>query len=127
MTAAMTITTARLRPRLSDAGFLRQTWQRVVFAEDGDHRSTVPGLADNCRGNPCDILCYSKSLPLQRRGMLRAGVELAVAQLRRPPDLVGQLGERPLFGIDQRPDLFRVLHPAHSSFAPGGERADQIS
>src|SRR5215813_891433 len=30
------------------------------------------------------------------------------------PDPVGQLGERPLFGIDQRPDLFRILHAAHS-------------
>lgn len=42
-------------------------------------------------------------------------------------DLVGQLGERPLFGINQRPDLFGILHAAHSLFAPGRERADQMT
>ena len=126
MPAAMTITTARQRPRLGDAGFLRQARQRIVFAEDGDHRSPVPGLAHHRRRNPGDILCYPKSLPLQRSGMLRAGAELAITQFRHPPDPVGQLGERPLLGIDQRPDLFRILHAAHSLFAPGGERADRM-
>src|SRR5262249_36288106 len=70
------------RLRLSDAGFLRQARQRVVFAEDGDHWSPAPGLAHRRRRDPREVLCYAKSLPLKCCGMLRAGAELAVAQFR---------------------------------------------
>ena len=52
----MAVAGARQRLRLGDAGLLAQARQRVVFAEDGDHRAVLAGLAHHRGRNAGDVL-----------------------------------------------------------------------
>ena len=53
--AAMAETGTRQRFLFRDAGLLRQAGQRVVFAEDGDHRAVLTGLAHHGGGDAGDV------------------------------------------------------------------------
>src|SRR5215472_8455930 len=77
MTAAVTITTTRQRPRLGDAGFLRQARQRIVFAEDGDHRSPSPASPTTAVGIPATSFVT--------RNPCRSSVAVCSAQERNSP------------------------------------------
>ena len=112
------MTGAGQRPMLSDARLIRQARQRVVFAEDGDHRAILAGLAHDGGGDAGDVLGDAAALLLQHRGVLGAGAVLGVGDLRHGPDAVGQCLEIVFFGVDQAPDFLGVLHRRYSFGGP---------
>ena len=114
------------RPRLRHARLLAQPGQRVVFAEDGDHRTALAGFADHRGGNAGDILGHPETLLAQFGEMFGGGAGLAVAELGHRPDAVAQRDETALDSVNVKPNvaaisIFRSLIPVRvqiaSSFA----------
>ena len=117
-------TGARQRLLLRDAGFLRQAGQRVVLAEDGDHRAVLAGLAHHRGRDTGDVTGDPKSFRLQHGGVFGAGAELGVAKFRHFPDAVGQTDEIVLVVVHVAPDFLGVLHFLLPLFVP--EAGDQM-
>src|SRR5271154_6810552 len=63
--AAMAVTVAGQRLRFGDAGFLAQAGQRVIFAEDGDHRPVFARFTDHRSGDAGDVLRHPETLQFQ--------------------------------------------------------------
>src|SRR5580658_5011449 len=106
MAASMAIAVRLGRTRLGEAGDLAEARQRVIFAEDRDHRAVLAGFPDHGRRNAGDAPRHTEALRLQRRHMLGAGTRLRIAELRHAPDAIAQGDEALLLGIDETPDLF---------------------
>ena len=98
------------RAGLRHIGLLAQTGQRVVFAEEGDHRAALAPFADQGGGNARDLLGDAKTLMAQFGQMFGAGARLGVAHLRHRPDLVAEVNETGLDGVDATPDVTAVVH-----------------
>ena len=55
MSAAMSVAAGSDRPLLGDAGFLAQAGQRIVLAQNGDHRTILARLAHDSGGDAGNI------------------------------------------------------------------------
>ena len=75
--------------RLGDASDLREPRERIVFAEDGDHRAAVTGLAHDRRRDAGEVLRDAEAFLFQHRPVLGHRAEFAVGDLRHLPDAVG--------------------------------------
>ena len=120
--AAMTVAAALDLLRLRDAGDLRQARQRIVFAEDRDHRPALARLAHHGGRNVGDVLGDAEAFLLQHGAMLGDRAVFRVGDLRHAPDAVGQRLVVVLAGIDELPDFFRVLHLISSFIGSPGTR-----
>ena len=100
------------RSRLGDPGDLAQPRQRIIFAENRDHRPTFAGLADHGGRDTGHILAYPKPLPLEHGGVLGDRAVFGVRDLRNLPDPVGQQFEVVPLGVDQVPNPVRIAHDA---------------
>ena len=63
--AAMTVAARLDRPRLGHARLLAETGQRIVFAEDSDHRTALARFAHHRGRNARDILGDAEPLMAQ--------------------------------------------------------------
>lgn len=98
------------RARFGHASLLAETWQRVIFAEEGDHRPAFAPFAHQRGGNAGDLLGDAKPLMPQLGQVLGGRARLGVADLRHRPDPVGQFDEARLDRIDATPDAAAVVH-----------------
>ena len=104
--------------RLGDAGDLGEAGQRVVLAEDGDHRPALARLAHDRGRDAGEVLGDAEALLLQHGAVLGHGAVFGVADLRHLPDAVGERLVGILAGVDELPDLLRVLHDRNPPVAP---------
>ena len=68
-------------------------------------------------GMPATFSVTRKPCALQHRGVLGAGADLGVGELRHAPDAVGQRLEVVLLGVHQAPDFLGVLQSSSSPSA----------
>jgi hypothetical protein len=119
MPARMSHAVPRQWSRLRHAGFLAEAGQRIILAENGDHRPTLAGLTHHGCGNTRQILGDAKTLLAQRGDVLGHGIVFVVGDLGPIPNAIAQGLEQILFVVHQLPDLLGVLHRTLRWF-PGG-------
>jgi hypothetical protein len=108
MAAAMPAAAGLQRPVLGQPGFLRQARQRVVFAQDGDHRPFLARLTHDGGRDAGDVLRHAEAFLLQHLPVLGGGTMLGIVQLRHAPDAVAE-GEVVFpSGFDLVPDLLGI-------------------
>jgi hypothetical protein len=83
---------------------LAKTSQRVVFAQERDHRPALAGLAHHRGGDAGDIASHPEALVRELLGMNGDRFMLAIAGLGNGPYCVGQGVEARLRGFDMGPD-----------------------
>ena len=98
------------RARFGHAGFLAETGQGVVFAEEGDHGPAFAPFAHHGGGNACDLLGDAETLMAQLGQMFGGRARFGVADLGHRPDPVAQVDEARLDGVDATPDVTAVIH-----------------
>ncbi len=110
VSASMAGAVALQRALLGHAGLLTEPRQRIVFAEDRDHRPAVAGFAHHRGRDAGQVRAYAETLALQHGDVLGTGAVLGIGELRHSPDAVAQRLEVRLSRIHQPPYLFRVAH-----------------
>ncbi len=108
--AAVAMASRLDRARLRHAGLLAQPGQRIIFAEESNHRAAFTPFAHQGGGNVGDILGDAKTLMAQFGQMLGGGARLSVAHLGHRPDPVGEIDETRLDRVDAKPDVAAVVH-----------------
>ena len=108
--AAMAVAVRFDRPRLGDPGLLAEAGQRVVFAEEGNHRTVFAPFAHHGGRNARNILGDAESLMAQLGKMLGRRARLGVADLGHAPDPVGKRSKSRLDSVDASPDVAAVVH-----------------
>ncbi len=104
---------ARLdRARLRHAGFLAETGQGVVFAEEGNDWAALAGFAHQGGRDISDILGDAETLMAQLGQMFGRRARLGVAYFRHPPDRVAQGDETRLDRVNATPNVTAVIHLA---------------
>ena len=127
--AAMARAAPRQRTMLGDAGLLAQPGQRVVFAEDGDDRPVLAGLAHHCGRDAGEVLRDAEPVALQHGLMLGGRADFLEVELRHAPDAVAEGLELFPLVVHQLPDLLHVPHAALRSLighdpGAGGRRRE---
>ena len=92
------------------AGLLHQAGQRVVFAENGDHRTALAGLAHHRGFDAGDVLGDPESVLAEHRCVRGSGANLVEIGLRRVKNRVGQALERLAMAVDNGPNGFLITH-----------------
>ena len=108
----MAVATGFDRLGLRHASLLAEAGQGVVFAEEGDHRTSRAPFAHQGGRNIRDILRDPEALMAQLGQMFGGGARLGVANLGRRPDLVAQCDEARLDRVDAPPNVTPVIHLA---------------
>ena len=134
MPAAMPAAIARQGARFSNAGFLRQPRQRIIFAKDRDNGAFFPRFAHHRRWDARHIRGHAKAMGFQHRGVFGAGTVFGVAEFRHAPDAVAEFNRLRRLGIHQPPDFFGIAHRlglldwslAVSRGAPGKSRGGRV-
>src|SRR3979409_1045902 len=104
MAATMAMASGLQRARLGHAGFLAETGQRIIFAEESDDRTALAPFAHQGGGNAGDMLRDAETLMAQFGEMFGSRTRLGVADLRHAPDPVGQGDETRLDRVNAEPD-----------------------
>ena len=121
MAAAMAMAAGLDRAMFRGVRFLAEAGQRVVFAEEGDHRTAFAPFAHHGGGNAGDLLGDTKALVAEFGQMLGGGAHLGVADFGHAPDPVGKRGKARLDRVDAAPDVTAVIHV----FGPQGSQGKQ--
>ena len=108
--AAMAVAAGLQRARFGHAGLLAEAGQRVVFAEEGDHRTAFAPFAHHRGRNAGDLLGDAETLMAQLGQMFGGRARLGVADLGHRPDPVGQGDEARLDRVDAAPDVTAIIH-----------------
>ena len=98
------------RARFRNAGFLAETGQRIVFAEEGDDGTALAPFADQGGWNISDILGDAETLMAQFGEMFGSRARLGVAHLGHRPDPVAQGDETRLDRVNAEPDVAAIVH-----------------
>ncbi len=98
------------RLRFGHAGLLAQARQRVILAENGDHRPAFTCLAHDGGRDVGDVFSDAKTLGFQRRRMFGHRAIFRVGDLRHAPDAVAEFDEFGAMTVDDLPDFFGILH-----------------
>ena len=110
MAAAVAVASDFDRARFRHAGFLAETRQRIIFAEEGDDGTAFACFAHQRGGNAGDFFGDAKTLMLQLGQMFGRRACLGVADFGHRPDPIGEGDETRLDGVDATPDVTAVIH-----------------
>src|SRR5262249_8377486 len=87
-----------------------QPRQRIIFAEERDHRTALARVTDDSGRDARDVLGDAESLARELSRMLGAGALLGIARLGHAPDPIAQRDQIGLLLLDQLPDIPMMIH-----------------